>query len=334
MTNGNTDLKITDPKPDFVIKNLDELKGALDNSNVPKKVLDKNLVIATWNIRCFGNLTKKWVAESKDSPKRDYQSIWCIAEIIKRFDVIAIQEVRNNLRALRYLLKILGPHWSVIMTDVTKGSDGNFERLAFVFDTRKVQLSGLACELVIPPEWKKTIDDGAFVRQFARTPYAVAFRSRKETFILATLHVIWGEKTERKEELLNIAKWLAEWSEEICNWGHNLIALGDFNTDRKDDKLYQAFVSTGLIVPEELTKVPRTLSADPQNPNMKSYFDQIAWFVDQNKPFLSMEYLNSGYFDFKGIALKERNYSNTSLSWRISDHFPLWAEFSVEEKFR
>jgi len=71
-------------------------------------------------------------------------------EIISRFDVIALQEVKSNIRALRDTMKVLGNHWGLILTDVTRGDAGNGERMAYLFDTRRVQLSGLACELVVP----------------------------------------------------------------------------------------------------------------------------------------------------------------------------------------
>jgi hypothetical protein len=40
--------------------------------------------------------------------------------------------VRGNLRALRYLVKVLGDDWAFILTDVTQGPGGNNERLAFL----------------------------------------------------------------------------------------------------------------------------------------------------------------------------------------------------------
>ncbi|WP_321540122.1 hypothetical protein [Flavobacterium piscinae] len=43
---------------------------------------------------------------------------------------------------------MLGNDWSLILTDVNKGDDGNGERMGYIFDNRRVQLSGLACELV------------------------------------------------------------------------------------------------------------------------------------------------------------------------------------------
>ena len=324
--------KITDPPPEEIANELAELQAALDE-DIPMKVLDRNLLVATWNIRAFGNLTESWKSSTNDSPKRDLHALRCIAEIVSRFDVIALQEVRANLKALRHMLKVLGANWGLILTDVTKGDPGNGERLAFLFDTRKVQLSGLACELVVPQEQLDKIASDALDRQFARTPYAVSFQSRGKTFILVTLHIVYGEKVdERIPELKAIAEWLAEWAKNINAWHHNLIALGDFNIDRREDKRYEAFTSTGLRVPKDLHKVPRTIFSDPNEPNPAKFYDQIAWFTGDNDiPALSLKYESGGSFDFTKVALKSRNLTKTQLSWRISDHYPLWAEFSVRD---
>jgi endonuclease/exonuclease/phosphatase family metal-dependent hydrolase len=324
--------KITDPLPREIAAELSELRAALDQ-DIPAKILDSNLLIATWNLRAFGDLTQKWKAGPNDMPKRDLHALRCIAEIVARFDVIALQEVRANLKCLRHMLKVLGPNWGLILTDVTKGDPGNGERLVFLFDTRKVQLSGLACELVVPQEHLATIAPDALDRQFARTPYAVSFRSAGKTFILVALHVIYGEKAEERiPELKAIADWLAAWASDVNAWDHRLIALGDFNIDRRGDNLYHAFTSTGLHAPEDLNRVPRTIFSDPKEPDLNKFYDQIAWFAgDETRPGLSMKYTRGGNFDFTKVALKSRNLTKPQLSWRISDHYPLWAEFSVRE---
>ena len=324
--------KITDPPPVNVSNDLAELREQLDK-DIPAKELDKNLLIATWNIRAFGGLTEKWRADPKDTPQRDLHALLCIAEIVSRFDVVALQEVRANIKCLRHIHRKLGRNWGLILTDVTKGHPGNDERMAFVFDTRKVQLSGLACEIVVPKEQLDKIALDALDKQFARTPYAVSFRSGGKTFILITLHVLYGKKAkERLPELKAIGKWLSDWAQNINAWDHNLIALGDFNIDRKGDDLYKAFTSTGLYVPQDLHKVPRSIFADPDKPDLEKHYDQIAWFtVDDDTPALSLEYLRGGNFDFIEVAMKSRNLSKQKLSWRISDHYPLWAEFSVRD---
>jgi hypothetical protein len=81
------------------------------------------------------------------------RALHTIIAILSRFDVIAVQEVTGNLRALRDTMSFLGSRWSFLMTDVTYGSAGNKERLAFIFDNKRVKPSGLAGEVVIPPEW-------------------------------------------------------------------------------------------------------------------------------------------------------------------------------------
>jgi len=257
----------------------------------------------------------------------------CIAEIVSRFDVIALQEVKGSLKCLRHMLKVLGPDWGLILTDVTRGAPGNDERMAFVFDTRKVRISGLACELVVPKEQLDKIGPDALNKQFARTPYAVSFRSAGKTFILVTLHAIYGKGTEERIlELKAIAAWLAEWAKDINEWDHNLITLGDFNIDRKGDELYDAFTSTGLHVPEDLDKIPRTIFSNPNKPDTDKFYDQVAWFTgDDNTPALSLKYSRGGTFDFTKVALKSLNLTKSQLSYRISDHYPLWAEFQVRE---
>jgi hypothetical protein len=197
--------------------------------------------------------------------------------------VVAVQEPKYDLEALRHPIHALGPDWGLSFTDVTEGAPGNAECIAFLFDTRRVQLSGLACEIVIPQEGPGPIGSDALEREFARPPYAVSFRSGEKTFILVTLHVLCGEdEQERLPEIRAIAEWLARWARDVNGWDHNLFALGDFNIDRRGDPLYEVFVSTGLDIPEDLQKAPRTIFDDPHEPELNKFYDQIAWFAGRN----------------------------------------------------
>jgi len=316
---------VPDAPPGEIAAQLELLRASL-GATVPPKRVDDNLLVATWNIRHFGDLTDKWLAAKDDSPKRDLASLLFIEEIVSRFDVIAIQEVRGNIKALRHMLKRLGANWALILTDVTQGNRGNDERMAFVFDTRRVKPSGLACELVVPEEWLTDTSPGALTRQFARTPYAVSFACGAQTFILVTLHVLYGSSSsERTDELQGIARWLAEWAKREDSWGHNLIALGDFNIDRRGDPNFDAFTSTGLRPPKEMEGLPRTIFEEGKD----KFYDQIAWFCEgEDTPLLSLRYDGgAGYFDFAGVVMSELD--RTELSWKLSDHFPLWVEFLV-----
>lgn len=314
--------------PGQVREDLAVLAAALDEA-VPAKALDRNMLICTWNIRNFGAYTRKWIAGPGDRPRRDLQSIQSIAEIVSRFDIVAIQEVKSDTAALRALYEFLGEHWSLLLTDVTEGKRGNAERTAFIFDTRRVQLSGLACEIVIPPEHLERAEAAALQRQFARTPYAVGFRVSGHTITLVTLHVVWGDSAdERVRELTAIADWLATWSRDKHAWDHNLITLGDFNIERAEDRFHAAFTSTGLQIPSDLRAVPRSVFGGSKRPS--AAFDQIAWFegVKGARP-LELTYVRGDSFNFATSALRSRALKPAELSWCLSDHLPLWVEFGV-----
>ena len=84
-----------DLSPDTVegrrtLERLLVLRRQLDR-DIPARTFQDTLLLATWNIREF------------DSPAyglRIEEAYYYIAEIIARFDLIAIQEVRRDLQAL------------------------------------------------------------------------------------------------------------------------------------------------------------------------------------------------------------------------------------------
>jgi hypothetical protein len=110
-------------------------------------------------------------------------------------------------------------------------------------------------------------------------------------------------------------------------WNTNLLVLGDFNLDRLGDPLYEAFVSTGLWPPTELNSVPRTIF---DNSKSKHFYDQIAWFSTEagDDMLESLTYTrHAGTFDF--IPHCYTQLTRNEVSWRVSDHYPLWVEFQV-----
>ena len=313
----------TKPVPAEVSADVRRLAAALE-AEIPGRA-DDNLLIGTWNLRALSDLTPKWRSASEDSPKRDWHAMACIAELIKRFDVAAIQETRRDVTALAALLGALGDRYQVIVSDVTEGDAGNGERLAFIYDSDRVRPSGLVGEVVLP------MGRLAGGEQFARTPYVAGFVRSGVEFILTTVHVVWGERpADRVAELRAFAEWMRAWADRPKDWNRNMLVLGDFNLDRIDDPLFEAFVSTGLWPPAELNHVPRTIFADD---NQRHFYDQIAWFSDPADPEMpslldGLTYNHrGGSFDFVPHVL--RSLTKNQLSWRISDHYPLWVEFEV-----
>jgi endonuclease/exonuclease/phosphatase family metal-dependent hydrolase len=305
--------------PDFVVEDIARLRRRIAASGLPDKVTDRNLLIGTWNIRHFSRVHEDW-AENPGSPKRNLRALAAIAEVVRRFDVVAVQEVKRDTSGLRMLLReFLGPDWGLIVSDVSAGSGGNTERLAYLYDGRRVEPSGLAGEIVLPPT-----PDGDPARQFDRTPYIVGFRACGESFSLLTAHIKYGDVPEdRLPELRAIAGYIATEIRDRAKADSeesNLIVLGDFNIDRRgDNPLFQAFVATGLIVPPALHHLKTTYGTTPK------FYDQIAWFMG-DLDLLSRGH--AGVIDVAGAVYRE--ITPREMSYRVSDHFPVWVEFLVD----
>ena len=312
------------PKPATVRTEVSRLRAAASKV-VPGRTPD-NLLIGSWNIRALGGLTDSWATPEGVSPKRDRRAVALIAAVISSFDIVAVQEVRRDTTGLRAVLAELGSDWDFVCSDVTEGDDGNGERLTFLFDTQRVASSGLVGEVVLPPR------AGGAVRQFARTPYAASFTRNGVEVTLTTVHIIWdGAPTRRIPEVTAFATWMRDWADRPSDWNSNLLVLGDFNLEGPGTPLYRAFVSTGLFPPGQLSTLPRTIFDEPTKPH---HYDQIAWFstvaADGTVTSLlhGLEFTGrAGNVDF--VPHVYPGTSRTSLSWRVSDHYPLWIEFEV-----
>ncbi|MCJ7622784.1 MAG: hypothetical protein MUO76_04710 [Anaerolineaceae bacterium] len=74
-----------------------------------------------------------------------------------------------------------------------------------------------------------------------------------------------------------------------------------------------------MNVPPQLSGIKTTYRREPK------YYDQIAWFMGD----LSLNYNNrAGVIDFAGAVYKERSLN--AMSFRVSNHFPLWVEFIID----
>jgi Endonuclease/Exonuclease/phosphatase family len=317
-----------DQPPAIVVDDLSGLRDALDAA-LPVKD-GTHVLLGTWNIRAFGGLTPKWRTDAADSPRRNLADVVAIAEIVSRFDVCAIQETRGDLTALRTLKRRLGEDWGFVVTDVGEGAAANDERLAYVFDRRRVRFSGLAGELVIAEEG---FGDAAtpLRKQFARSPYMVSFETGPVDdpvgFTLVSLHVVFGHAVaDRTPEIRTFANRLKARAEDPDEFGRNMIALGDFNIDRwLNDPNADAFRSEGLTPPDELLGLPRTVFDDPRKPH---FYDQMAWFTSGSREVLSLIYRKqAGFVNWVPYLLVD--LTDVQKSWRISDHFPLWARFEL-----
>ena len=193
--------------------------------------------LASWNIRDFGG------HRLNPSPRLP-ESLFYIAEVISAFDLVAVQEVNENLTEFLAVMKLLGENWDYIFTD----QSGNMERLAFVFDKRKILFRHMAGKVVLPDQ------KGNPQKQFNRSPFLVAFQAGWFKFNICTVHIYYGSATNigpRIREINAIAKFFAERQKKDAE---TYILLGDFNILNPKDPTMDALLGGGFKVPDELRK--------------------------------------------------------------------------------
>ena len=333
-------------------KHLLDLRQELAQE-VPPRNLHDSLLLATWNIREF---------DSTKGGRRTEESYAYIAEIISSFDLVALQEVREDLTALERLKAILGPWWSYIVTDVTEGQPGNRERTAFLFDKRKVRFAGIAGEAVIPPKAVRTTGlDGDTTtiyepsKQLSRTPFLAGFQVGWYRFMLCTVHIVYGKSRsshpQRVEEVKLIADFLSRRADERRSWSNNIILLGDFNIFHDTSETMQAITDAGFQVPPDLQRVPASNVG-----KKKRRYDQIAFKVRGNQlrptgragvcdffktvyraedectyaESMGPRYHTTASERVKSPKEQSRYYLSDWRTHQMSDHLPMWVELKID----
>ncbi|MEN2787086.1 endonuclease/exonuclease/phosphatase family protein [Sphingomonas qilianensis] len=252
---------------------------------------ESSLLLATWNIRDFDSNKFGF------GPRRT-ESFYYIAEMIAAFDLVAVQEVNEDMDALERVMAILGREWTYIATDITEGSGGNGERMVFVYNTEKVHFRRVAGEIVLPQGQlivaEKNVKPPASMEagttpvtkqeqhlQFARSPFLVAFQSGWFQFSLCTAHLYYGAASgaaldQRIAEIEALVTFFADRQDKASKRAaanhrpvENYIILGDFNVVSPEHKTMQALKSHGFVVPPEIDgKKVRKLG--------QHFYDQIA----------------------------------------------------------
>lgn len=313
-------------KPRFKFKfDVAEEKKALrahlkrDDRKIPKRSAD-NVLIATWNLTNFG------------AQERTAEHIELMAEVIKPFDVVAIQELADNLSDFELLLDKLGSGWSALYSDIA----GNQERLGYLYRKSRVKPTGLAAELAMLGYERRririagvTLEDKGDFPGFNRNPYIVTFRAGSFEFSLVNVHLYWSNFGLRRLETLALAKWAKGRSKKQWPPGNDIILIGDFNMPhaRRGDKIYDGLKKFGLAIPKHETNLIGTNLAGDAD------YDELAFFPSRTQEDFSDR---MGVLDFDNAFFanywdpndknKQRRFFQY-MRYYIADHRPLWAEF-------
>ena len=274
-------------------------------AGLPSLVEGPKIRIASFNIQDFG---------PSKAGKREIVST--LAEIIRRFDVVAVQEISSKdesfLPSFVKFINSTGRAYDFVI-GLRLGNSKSKEQYAYIFDTSRIQVDPQSVYTVGDPE-----------NMLHREPHVATFRTRAPpesafTFILVNVHtdpdVVHTKSTpgampgeiDVLAEVYRLVRRASQNEDDV-------IMLGDFNTDdRRLGRLGQ------------IPGIKPLLKSVATNVRQTEMYDNIIIHEPSTTEYAGV----SGVFDIRR-ELNLTNLSPTDLE-QISDHLPVYAEFSALE---
>lgn len=256
--------------------------------------------IATFNIRDFGP-TKAGRADVMDQ----------LATIVRRYDIVAVQEIsdsRNRVPTLflDHINAMAGPDYAMSISPrsgVHPDDRRSAEQYGFYWNTERIDLVP-SPEPALYPEPTDNV--------FDREPWVARFQVVGDggfSFVLATVHTDPNDAVVEIGALHDVVGWArGRWSDE-----DDFIVLGDYNA------------GCGYATPDQLEAldlagtdyrwiVPHTADTN-FSPRSACAYDRIVTSANT-----ALEW--TGAWGVENDAFTDP---------RVSDHWPVWAEFSTSE---
>lgn len=245
--------------------------------------------ICSWNLKDFG--------QSKSDSEIEF-----IANTIKDFDVIAIQEVvagyggPQAVARLHSVLNRKGMKWDYTISEPTSGTSYKTERYAFIWKTSGLKKVGDAW---LEKRYHLEID---------REPFYITLDAQGKKFTLVNFHAI--TKSKQPETEIKYFKFLPALYKD-----QNLIFAGDFNVPQSHtvfNPLRKMGYSSGMI--NQKTSLKLTCV---DNDCLASEFDNFYFVESRFKDF------KSGFIPFYEAFIHHQE------ARLISDHVPIFFQFSL-----
>lgn len=266
-------------------------------SMVPART-QQTILIASFNIQAFG------VKKVSDPVVVDR-----IVKILRLFDVVAIQEVRATdqtvLPQLVQMVNSQGAKYDFILGPRLGRTDSK-EQYCYVYDTNRILSS---------PAASYTVNDTADLLH--REPLVGRFATRVPagyppfTFSLMNIHTDPGEVKQELPVMHTVLHAVREY---------------EWTMAREDDVLMMGDLNAAPSKFGNLAKVPGiywVISDQPTNTRRTELYDNILFDRGPTNEFMG----KAGVLDMAtvfGITLEE--------ALKVSDHNPIWAEFSIVEQ--
>jgi endonuclease/exonuclease/phosphatase family metal-dependent hydrolase len=253
----------------------------------------RTIAIASFNIQIFG-----------ESKINNAEVMRTLAKIIRRFDVVAIQEIRstqNNVMPtlLSYVNKT-SPKYAYIISE-RLGRTGSKEQYAFVYNTKTVNLITNSSYVV------EDADD-----VFEREPFIAFFKSRNFDFKIVNNHIKPEDAEAELKQLAVVINNIYDSSSE-----KDIVVLGDMNADStyfNENNLTTMFpLWIQLIGNNEDTTVASS----------NNTYDRM---MTRNTT------ANAEYTGTSGVFRWDSEYGITDHDFvkKVSDHYPIYAEFRTD----
>ncbi|QEG37846.1 endonuclease/exonuclease/phosphatase family protein [Bythopirellula goksoeyrii] len=256
--------------------------------------------IASFNVQALGNT------------KAGKQHVMVrLADIIRKFDIVAIQEIRssNDYLVPNFVQLVNNPGGNfpqrrydhIIGPRV--GRTTNQEQFLYLFDTERIEVDRQSVYTISDP------DDLLFAE-----PLVATFTTRgvhpDEAFTFTVVNnrtdpVKVNDELDALAEVYRVVRRSARQEDDV-------ILVGDFHSD--DRHLYRLGQMPGIFP---------TIAGVWTNTRQDNQYDNLIIHQPSTTEYTG----RSGVFDVM------RNYNLTEQqALEISDHFPVWAEFSVYER--
>ena len=242
-----------------------------------------------------------WNIENLGKSKSDSVLIY-IANTIKKFDVIAIQEVVAGYGGAQAVARLAdelnrsGSKWDYVISNPTTSSAYKTERYAFIWKTKNIKKIGTAW---LEQKYNLEID---------REPFFCTFEYNKKQFTLVNFHAI--TKSKQPETEIKYFKFLPlEYPLK------NLIFLGDFNCPQS----HSVFIPLRKVgyLPVFINQKTSLKRKCVGTECLASEFDNI-WYDSQNITI-----------NKNGIIPFYEDFSNLKQARKISDHVPIFAQIDL-----
>lgn len=257
--------------------------------------------IASFNIRDFGD---KKLNDTRVAPT--------LAAIVSKFDVIAIQEISTqNVQHMELFVRMInnsGRKYDCVVGP-RLGNTPQKEQYAFVFDTERIMVDRSSVYTVGDPD--NLLHREPLVASFSTTiqPSNSAF-----TFTLVNVHTDPSSNVLPQE-----LEALAEVYRVVRRAGGNeddVIMLGDFNASD------QQMAKTRLGLIPDLRPLLGG-SGVFTNTRMNKLYDNFLIHTPSTSEYMG----RSGVYNYAQQANMTLDQAES-----VSDHFPVWAEFSAYER--